>query len=319
MTIKIWAAVTLLVVLGWLLLLRRFRAALQVMFAGSATATIICLPFLLAAPTAMWNQIVRDQFFRHRTLGDTIFGRLQSTVGLDIVERSSPAITLAAVAALLGAAALAWSYREARLPVLLMLGQGAVLLTTPFWLSHFAAFTAAMVALTAGAATGRLIALIRAGPLRIAVGAILAAVLLGYASGWRTVIFGGPFPKEFRAITDAAPGCVTSDDPTALVLTDSLSRNLRRGCQLIADVGGNSHDLAAASGRKVSRNRNQAFQRFALDYLGTGSVTILLRYSGDQGFNMKTTAVLEQWPLLARSGLFELRQPVEPGRSEGIR
>jgi alpha-1,2-mannosyltransferase len=103
------------------------------------------------------------------------------------------------------------------------------------------------------------------------------------------------------------------------VLTDSLSRNLRRGCQLIADVGGNSHDLAAASGRKVSRNRNQAFQRFALDYLGTGSVTILLRYSGEQGFNMKTTAVLEQWPLLARSGLFELRQPVEPGRSEGIR
>jgi hypothetical protein len=79
--------------------------------------------------------------------------------------------------------------------VLLMLGQGAVLLTTPFWLSHFAAFTAAMVALTAGAATGRLIALIRAGPLRIAVGAILAAVLLGYASGWRTVIFGGPFSQ----------------------------------------------------------------------------------------------------------------------------
>jgi alpha-1,2-mannosyltransferase len=105
-----------LVVLGWLLLLRRFRAALQVMFAGSATATIICLPFLLAAPTAMWNQIVRDEFFRHRTLGDTISGRLQSTAGLDIVERSSPAITLAAVAALLGAAALAWSYREARSP-----------------------------------------------------------------------------------------------------------------------------------------------------------------------------------------------------------
>ena len=59
-----------------------------------------------------------------------------------------------------------------------------------------------------------------------------------------------------------------------------MSRNLSRGCQFIADLGGNSHDMAAAAGLKVSRNRNQAFQRFALDYLRSGSVTILIRYPG---------------------------------------
>ena len=120
-------------------------------------------------------------------------------------------------------------------------------------------------------------------------------------------------------MTASAPGCVTSDDPTALVETDSLSRNLSRGCRFIADLGGNSHDLAVAAGLRVSRNRNQAFQRFALDYLRTGSVTILIRYSGGRGFNAKTTAVLEQWPLLASSGQFQVRQPVEPGRSGGTR
>ncbi len=98
-----------------------------------------------------------------------------------------------------------------------------------------------------------------------------------------------------------------------------MSRNLSRGCRFIADLGGNSHDMAVAAGLRVSRNRNQAFQRFALDYLRTGSVTILIRYSGGRGFNAKTTAVLEQWPLLASSGQFQVRQPVEPGLSGGTR
>ena len=320
MTIKIWGALTLLIVLGWLLLLRRYGAALRVALASAATATVICLPFFASAPTAMWNQVVRDQLFRRGGSDVNALERLDRIAGLAIVSRSYPsAITVAAVIALLGCAALAWSYREARLPVLLMLGHGLLLLITPTWFPHFAAFTAAPVALTAGAGIGRLIALIRAGPVRIAVGAVLVAALLVYASGWLTTSFGRPFPKEFRAVTASAPGCVTSDDATALVETDSLSRNLSRGCRFIADLGGNSHDLAAAAGLRVSRNRNQAFQRFALDYLRTGSVTILIRYSGGEGFNAKTTAVLEQWPLLASSGQFQVRQPVEPGRSGGTR
>ena len=37
------------------------------------------------------------------------------------------------------------------------------------------------------------------------------------------------------------------------------------------------------------------------DYLRSGSVTILIRYSDGEGFNAKTTAVLDQWLPLARS------------------
>jgi alpha-1,2-mannosyltransferase len=89
-----------------------------------------------------------------------------------------------------------------------------------------------------------------------------------------------------------------------------LSRNLSRGCRLVADLGGHSHDMAAASGTTVSRKRNEPFQRFALAYLSTGSVTILIRFSTGRGFSAKTTAVLDQWPLLARSGGYQVRQPV---------
>lgn len=319
-TIKVWGVVTVLIVLGWLLLLRRYGAALRVAIGTAVAATVICLPFFVVAPTAMWNQVVRDQLSRERRISVTTLERLHEMAGLGIVDRSLPtAISVAAVAALLCCAALAWSYREARLAVLLMLGQGVFLLATPTWFPHFAGFTAAPIALTGGAAIGRLTALARARPARIAVSVVAAGALLVYASGWATVSFNRPFPKNFQAFTAAAPGCITSDDAVTLVQTNSLSRNLGRGCRFIADLGGHSHDMAAAAGLRVSRNRNQAFQRFALDYLRSGSVTILIRFPGGEGFNAKTTAVLDQWPLLARSGRYQVRQPVARGRSGGTR
>jgi hypothetical protein len=199
------------------------------------------------------------------------------------------------------------------------LGQGLYLLIIPMWFPHFAGFTAAPVALTAGAAMGRLIALVRARPAQIAVGVVAAAVLLVYATGWAGVTYNRRLPDQFRELAVAGPGCITADDPTALVATDTLSRNLSRGCQFIADFGGHSHDMAAAAGVRVPRNRNQDFQRFALDHLRSGSVTILIRYSGGRGFNEQTTAVLEQWPLLARSGRYQARQPVALDQSGGTR
>jgi alpha-1,2-mannosyltransferase len=314
-TIKVWGVITVLIVLGWLLLLRRYGAALRVLIGSVAAAIVICLPFFAAAPTAMWNQIVRDQVARRGGDDVSALGRLDDMAGLGIIGRPHMPITVVAVVALLFCAVLAWRYGEARLAVLLMLGQGAFLLNTPTWFPHFAGLTAASVALVGGAAIGHLTELARARPARIAIGVVTAVALLAYASGWRDITYNRPFPEHFRAFTAAAPGCVTSDDATALVETNSLSRNLSRGCQFIADLGGHSHDMAAGAGLRVSRNRNQAFQRFALDYLRSGSVTILLRYTDGRGFNAKTTAVLDQWPLLARSGGFQVRRPVELGRS----
>jgi alpha-1,2-mannosyltransferase len=312
-TIKVWGVVTVLIVLGWLLLLRRYGAALRVLIGSAVAATVICLPFFAAAPAAMWKQIVRDQVTRSG--GAMILERLDRMVGLGIFGRPHMSITVAAVIALICCAALAWSYREARLAVLLMLGQGVFLLTTPTWFPHFAGFIAAPVALVAGAAIGRLTVLVRARPAKIAIGVVAFGALFVYASGWRDVTYNRPFPDKFRAFAANAPGCVTSDDATTLVETDTLSRNLSRDCQFIADLGGHSHDMAAAAGLKVSRNNNQAFQAFALDYLRSGSVTILIKYRDGQGFNAKTTAVLDQWPLLARSGRYQVRQPLELGSS----
>jgi len=160
-----------------------------------------------------------------------------------------------------------------------------------------------------------LIDLVRARPAQVAVSLVLAGALVVYASGWSTTTFGRRFPQEFRALAIAAPGCVTSDDASTLVESNTLSRNLTRNCRFIADLGGHSHDMAAAAGLKVSRNNNQEFQAFSLNYLRSGSVSILVRYAGHRGFNVKTTAVLDQWPLLASSGRYQMRQPVALGQS----
>lgn len=315
-TIKVWGVITFVIVFAWLLLIRRVRAALQVSIGAAGSAVLICLPFFAVAPTAMWNQIVRDQLFRRGGNGNTIIDRLDQIVGLGIVGRPyPPAVTVAAVAALLCCAALALSYREARLPVLLMLGQGTFLLITPTWFPHFAGFVAAPVTLVIGAAIGRLIDLVRVRPAQIVVSLVLAGALVAYASGWATTTFGRRFPQQFRSIAATAPGCVTSDDATTLIVSNTLSRNLTHGCRFIADLGGYSHDMAAAAGLKISRNGNREFQQFALDYLGTGSVSILIRYPRGRGFSVGTTAVLDQWPLLASSGRYQVRQPVALGRS----
>src|SRR4030095_16397540 len=96
-TIKVWGVITVLIVLGWLLLLRRFGAALQVMIGSAIAATVICLPFFAAAPTAMWNHVGRDQFARRGGDDVTALGRLDGMVGLGIIGRPHMPITVVAV------------------------------------------------------------------------------------------------------------------------------------------------------------------------------------------------------------------------------
>jgi alpha-1,2-mannosyltransferase len=318
--IKAWGIITVLIVLGWLLLSRRFRVALHVTIGAAAIAGLICLPFFAAAPTAMWNQIVRDQAIRQANDGPAILTRLSDIAGLGISSGDPHVvITVVAAAALLCCAVLAWSYQETQLATLLVLGQGASLLIAPIWFPHYASFTAAPIALTVGAAIGRLITVVGAKPARIAVGVILACALLVYSSGWSDIRFGHRFPDRFTSVTTPASGCVTADDPVTLIETNTLSRNLSRGCALVVDLGGHSHDMAAdmaaTSGVLVSRIKNEPFQRFALGYLSSGSVTILVRFSRGQGFSAQTAAVLDQWPLLARSGRYQIRQPVALSQS----
>lgn len=68
-TIKAWAIVDIFVIGGYLLARHGRREALWWLGGVTATATAICLPLFVIAPTAMWDQIVVSQLSRVGSYG----------------------------------------------------------------------------------------------------------------------------------------------------------------------------------------------------------------------------------------------------------
>jgi hypothetical protein len=94
-----------------------------------------------------------------------------------------------------------------------------------------------------------------------------------------------------------------------LILTDVLSRNLQRGCPLIADLGGVSHHMAASGSYRGPRVGNVAFQKYMLAYLGSGDRTLIARFSRGDGSSGATADAIEAWPIVAQAGRFAVRAP----------
>jgi hypothetical protein len=308
-TVKIWGLVAVLVLAGWLWTRDGFRRAAQLVGGAALACVVICLPFFLAAPSAMWRMVVLDQLDRKRD--DDIGHRLAHLTSVSPISAGwSPALGLV-LAALLMAAVLAWTLPRARPAVLLLIAFLALLMATPTWFFHYGGLSAPVIALVAGAGVQQLINLPairgrRALRRALSIAALASLVLpLAFAA---TLSEGEPFPAtKFRAALQGSTGCVTSDHPTSLILTDRVGTNLRRSCPLVIDLGGYSHDLAR--GQDLSRRGNRAFQQFALDYLRTGDRAVLARFTGEVGWSKASYRQIESWPVLAESGELSVRAP----------
>jgi alpha-1,2-mannosyltransferase len=217
-------------------------------------------------------------------------------------------VVAGAVAAVVVAIAL--RARVGRLATVL-LGVGLVLLfASPAWSTDYASLVAAPLAILLGVALGVLLA--RARPwLRLAAGVAVLGALAGYtALSVPTTSFGPSFPgRSLGRLLAGTPGCVTTDDPTALVEADLLQRNLARGCPLMADLGGYSYYLQPGASLQVGRSRNAQWQRFTLDYLGSGEATVVVRFRNNVGFSRPTRATIEGWPVIGLAGPWEVRHP----------
>src|SRR5918993_2237717 len=267
--IKIWGFLPLLVLFGWVLVRFDLRRAWLLLLGAMASATAVCLPFFMAAPERMWEMVVRDQLRRVPT-NSSMIERLTDILGLG------------------------------HLP----------LRVTPLLV---AALTAPVIAITAGAAGQQLLRLAekrRSRPLRIGAAGLLLAALLGAALPLALADVGERFPRRPLAGALApSAGCTTSDYITSLILTDAVSRNLRRGCPLVADLGGVSHDMAASGGSRRSRGRNAAFQEYVLAYLASGDRTMVMRFERNSGLSDSTADAIDAWPVVAASGRFAVREP----------
>jgi alpha-1,2-mannosyltransferase len=197
--------------------------------------------------------------------------------------------------------------------VVVLLASSALLLSTPPWFVHYAGLIAAPAAIMVGAAAGTLIGVARSIGARRLIASLLVAGLAVVAMPMLSVGFGRTFPAAPIA-TGAARlgGCLTTDDPTTLIQTNLLQRNFQRGCKLVVDLGGYSYDIHP--GTSVPRSRNRRWQRFAIDYLRSGSGAIVMRFNRGFGFSAHSASVVQGWPVLLRAGHVVLRSPVRVDR-----
>jgi alpha-1,2-mannosyltransferase len=310
--IKIWGFLPLVVLFGWVLVRFDLRRAWLLLLGSMASATAVCLPFFLAAPERMWEMVVRDQL-RRVPNNSSMIERLTDILGLGHLPlRVTPLLVVALMAAL-GGVVLAWRNTQARPAVLLLVALVAMLLLTPTWFAHYGALTAPVIAITAGAAGQELLRLAekrRSRPLRIGAAGLVLVALLGAALPLALADVGERFPRRpLAAALAPSAGCTTSDYITSLILTDAVSRNLRRGCPLVADLGGVSHDMAASGGSRRSRGRNTAFQEYVLAYLASGDRTMVMRFERNAGLSDSTADAIESWPVVVASGRFAVRAP----------
>jgi alpha-1,2-mannosyltransferase len=326
--VKIWGVVPVVVVLVWELVLGRQRSAALVALGATAALTVLCLPFFLAAPGAMFRMVVLDQLQRGEVNAGAL-GRLSGILGVPPSGSGSgpPGWLLMTAVAVVCALVLTGALLDrAWLVAALLAAVVTLLLEAPSSFEHYAAFAAAPLLILTGAGSAALAALavrrmgVRSWPLgggRVLVVALAVSVIPVTVFAWVVAGLhrGAGFPGARLHQAAVSSRCVTADSPVALIQMDLLGRNLERGCRVWIDVTGLTYDTVGgrqANGDPIPRPLNRRWQQALIDYLLSGNATILVRRDGD-GLAPDTAGTIDHLPVLARVSGYTLWQ-VPPGR-----
>jgi alpha-1,2-mannosyltransferase len=310
--LKIWYVAPWAVIVVCLLVARRPRTALRVVAAGAVALSVVLLPFFILAPRRMYDMVVRDQLLRPMKATSRIW-RLPSILGIHsfLPGHHSDVLVVTSIGlAVLAAAAITCCFDgDARFIVAVLAGNLTVLLLSPSYYTHYAALTAAPAALLVGIALDKLAATARWRPVWTTVFAVSVAGFVASGVQIARTPQGQVFPRAQFA-TAAGPGCVTADDPTALIEMNRLSRDFRSGCPVAIDVTGTTYDSLrrlSPTGVAVPRWANQAFQQYLYDYLLSGRSFVIIRPRNDAIPHLYVRAY-EAQPTLARGDLLVLRR-----------
>jgi alpha-1,2-mannosyltransferase len=268
LAVKTWAVADIVLLAGWLCWRSGRRAAAAFACAAFGTAAAVCLPFFLAAPGAMFHQVVSDQLGRTQRLTPDPVVFLHEVAGVGQVygrSGATPAAAIAVIAAfVLAVAAALW--RGPRIWAVLAIASLALVVPQRSYTYHYIDFAAPALAACAGIATAALLRAarrVRVVPAAPVAGAAVAAVLAMLA--WQSVthdVVGSPAQSQFRGFFAAHP-CAFSDYPSLLAAADAETRQVRLHCANLVDYTGAA--LAAGNGRmliKVGHGNRSRFYRF---------------------------------------------------------
>lgn len=320
MTFKIWYAAPVLVIVGWQLMRRRFGSTLRIVGAASGAAAVVLVPFFVEAPGRMFRMVVLDQLDRSgRTTSPLV--RLPYILGVrPLANGHSAEIAVftalgLAVVAIAGLAAL--RDPAARVIVSLAGFNSALLMITPAFYLHYAELTAAPMALVVAIGVSKLQGKLTRPVLARALVAAFGVAILASGLDIATTPEGSPFPAA--AFAAAAPaGCITADDPQALIQMNRLTSDLRSDCIVPVDVSGITYDRLSettSAGVRVGRGLNEAWQRYLHDYLFSGSAFVLLREGAD-AITPPYRGLVRRAPVFAYGEGLKLRAGLDTGPTD---
>lgn len=327
---KLWAVVPVLIVTTALLVVRRWRRAMAYFGMTCMVALCVAAPFLLLAPSQMWQMLVSSQIGRpsiseNRLVRFAEMGNLSTWPFSSLARPSLPPLhpvppvlaweqfthsgrlgpVVAAVVTCLVVLAVIVAIRlaVARVWVALLVVQSTALMATPVFFHGYASFVAPAGMLLVGAGAhlvwaSRLLRT-REGLRRVTCAAAVAA--LGLA-GWGAVMTdrGAPVRSKVAPLV-ASARCVASDSPALLVLVNRLSTNLDNGCPTVVDFSGVVYTMDYPRGSPISptrlREESAQFQRFVQDYFAQADYVVLRRRTMT-GLSEATMAILERRPLV---------------------
>jgi alpha-1,2-mannosyltransferase len=330
-TIQLWQAVSVVVVLGWIVLRTRrtpggfLRPAVAFVLGAGVAFGLVCLPFLAADPEAMIRYTLVDQLGRPNMGIDTI-ERLRVLEGIPLPAQLpalmrqlvwDPVVLILAVGALALVVVTAWRRPWSRLWAALAIVQSAVILATPSFYHDYPGFVApaATLVLGTGLAAGAQ-ALTRRGlrPLRARAPLLVLLSLLVAVSLVRRE--GEPLPLAALERDVAQARCVTADTPALLVLTSALRRDIEAGCRLVLDPTGISYDTdrgrLMAGDVSNARAHATAYQQAMIDWYTSGDAALFARSPVDGLTPATIAAIQRRLPVERRRGIVTERLAAPP-------
>lgn len=300
---KIWYVVPALLLLA-MTRPQRLHYLIGVAIGGCA----IYLPFLAVAPQRMVQQVILDQLGRATGTTAGTWTRVQQVVGAHTTLGISGSF-IAAVLSLLVLAAIVTALvtPNARTFGILAVGTVTVLLLTPSWFVHYAALTAPPIALCVGVAAARAVSIFPERRTRITLIALIVLGITGANEANDRHPVDVRTPAGVAAASAHVQGCVTSDDPGALIEMNMLTRDLTDpSCTVWPDVTGWTYDphddLRGNDGFIVNRLRNPPWQRDVVAYLESGQATIRIRHA--TGYTRASKRVIDAGSILFHEGRF---------------
>ena len=308
--VKLWMAVPVIVISLWLLFRRRYKSGIVLGGTAFVVFSIICAPFLILSHGKMWDLVWKAQVSRA--------GRHESKLPrlaqiFNIPKKFAPIVenpfTLGIVFILVIVCLILIfnKFKNSRLYIALVVAQLAVLMSSPIFFHGYSSYVAIPIILLVSLFFQRLIDFKYTAHLLVPIFIISLAFNLSAVSELSPQ---QKYPAKAISKMVAHAKCVTSDSPSVLLLSNTLTRSIENDCQVKFDVDGEIYGVNGGVNNEkltsMERRRNSLqYQNELVNYFESGDVTILKREVAD-ALTPATMHKLESLDLDVSTGLYRI-------------